>query len=415
MRGQNLHTAAIYLALDPRSGMHCIVRLVPAETVEQPFGPVDPDDMNRLLMARDPGALLDAAEALGPMHRDTGAGVGLKDRCYKPSELQGTGAPKVRLQAADAERLLKECYFDPYSERDGAVDIGYHQTGRLARAAARRAVEARDFSNARDFSFADDQFRYLMEPLHDWVFARNLLSIVLRIGGLLRSHPSEAHILDKAGFTFVRPDGRYLRIRMEGDCYVAPVGFNPFYRIGNVFLNDITFDKNVIWPLYSAYTDIKKTNWTKTVIDNHLVTDGGIKFLTSVNAGQAEGTLEARDKQDLYHTWWYIALRAEDGMSQRNVADRLLRSLDSALFKPELTYSGRPMHEMEPASKPTNLLEAMWLLVRDHPDRYLLTCENCHRTVLSGTQGGERRFCSDSCRASWNKEHRETSDGPHKE
>lgn len=401
-----MHTEAIYLALDSQSGMHCLVRLVPIDELGQPYAPVDIDNLNRLLMARDPEALVVAARDLGPMYPGGKDGAGREELCFRPSGLRAEDGAKPRFETPDPEKLLRECYFDPYAEPDNSAGLGYHQTGRLARSASKRIADAFGIQNARDYSFADDGFRYLIEPLHDWVFARNLLSITLRIGGLLRANPMEESVLTAAGFTHMLPDTRYLRIRMGDSCYVAPIGFNPFYRDGGVIANSISFSEGIIWPLFSSITDVKKSNLIKQVIDNHLVTDERVKFLTAVNAGQVDGSLSSRDVHSLVHTWWYIALVSEEGMTQRDVANMLLQALDRALFSPELTYSGVPMREVEPAAKPKNLLEAMWLIVRNHPDRYLLTCDYCHRTVFSGTQGGERRFCSNSCRAAWNKEHR---------
>lgn len=91
--------------------------------------------------------------------------------------------------------------------------------------------------------------------------------------------------------------------------------------------------------------------------------------------------------------------------SQMQLANRLLQAFDGMLFQPQLTYTGIKMEEIAPERKPSNILEAMWLLVRNHPGYYFLTCKRCMRTVLSGTQGGERSFCSNSCRATWSKEH----------
>lgn len=118
-----------------------------------------------------------------------------------------------------------------------------------------------------------------------------------------------------------------------------------------------------------------------------------------------EGSFAPRETYPEESKWWYLAI-VDDGTSQIGLANTLLDAFDRALFKPEVSYSGLAMREIAPKASPTNLLEAMWLLARDHPGRYVMTCENCHRTVLSGTQGGERRFCSDSCRATWNKAHR---------
>ncbi|OUO57931.1 hypothetical protein B5F74_11405 [Collinsella sp. An271] len=353
-------------------------------------------------MAHDPEALLQAAIALGPMHLSGAHDGDLEGRCFKPSELQGGDGPKLR--TPDTEQLLKECYFDPYSTPENSGGIAYRQTGRLARAAATRAATAYSFDNARDYSFADSQYRFLVEPLHDWVFARNLLSIVLRIGGLLRAKPEDKNILESAGFTYAKPKTRSQLLGMEGACYVIPIGFNPFYRKGNIIKNDAGFDANVIWPLYGSLVESRKKGLAGGAADDHLATCPDVKFLTAVVAGQAKGTFAPRESHDLINTWWYLALR--EGENQIDTANMLLRALDRALFEPELCYTGEPGREIAPARRPGNLLEAMWLLARDHPNRYLLTCENCGRTVLSGNQGGERRFCSGSCRAAWNKEHR---------
>lgn len=398
---------SIYLALDPRSGMHCIVRLVPVDRLEEPFPPVSPDALNDLLMARDAKSLLDAASALGPMFTAAGGTGALKKRCFKPSELQGGGKLKLRLEAPEPLRLIAECFFDPYTEIDDATVDGFNPTGRTAKTAANSAATDFNFLAARDYSFADSQFRYLIEPLHDWVFARNLISIVLRIGGLLRAGSKSENVLSDAGFAFAEPSTRRQRYMMEGACYVIPIAFNPFYQKGNLILNSFKFDRNVVWPLYSSITEIEEAPLTKTLLDHHLIMERDVKFLTSVEAGQSEGhILLPRELHDPINMWWHMVLKAPEGSTQLDIANTLLRGLDRSLFKPELAYSGVSMREIEPAAKPTNLLEAMWLLVREHPDRYLLTCENCHRTVLSGTQGGERRFCSNSCRTAWNRNRR---------
>lgn len=398
---------SIYLAMDPRSGMHCLVRPVPIEDLGHPFGPVNPDDLNELLMARDATSLIEAARKLGPMFKGHSAGD-LDKKSFKPSELQGDGKHKVRLEPPEADRLINECFFDPYAEHIAGTDLGFAPSGRTAKTSAANAAAELNFLNARDLSFADGHLRYLIEPLHDWIFARNLLSIILRIGGLLREDPERDEVLSSAGFILSDPRTRHQLFMMEDPCYVIPIAFNPFYQKGNLILNSFKFDSRVVWPLYDSITEIARTKATKTIIDHHLKTESRVKFLTSVEANRADGRLFLpREQHDPINRWWHMALRTSEGASQLEVANMLLRGLDKVLFKPELAYTGSPMHEIEPAAKPNNLLEAIWLLVRNHPDRYLMTCENCHRTVLSGTQGGERRFCSTSCRATWNRAHKE--------
>ena len=52
---------------------------------------------------------------------------------------------------------------------------------------------------------------------------------------------------------------------------------------------------------------------------------------------------------------------------------------------------------------------ALWAAFLRHEGRYLMTCKQCGRTVLSTTQGSSREFCSDTCRATYNKAMRDAS------
>lgn len=400
-----METDAIYIAKDPRSRMHCFIRRVPAECLGREYSPIDPDRVNNLLMARDVEALIEAAANLDPMYIHATALGTRRSMCFKPSELQGP-RPLIRFDEPDQNQLLLEGYFDPYSTHDGSGNMAFRQTGRLAKAATKRAIEAYSFTKARDYSFADEQFRYLIEPMQDWIFSRNVLSVSLRIGALLRAGQDREHILDAAGFNLAHPETPDQKKRLGGDCYVIPIGFNPFYREGNLWANDFGFDEETIWPLYSSMTDVNRTPLLKQVVDNHLKVNGHVKFFTAAISGEAKGTFAPRKTHDLTHTWWYLALSALPNNNQIATANMMLQSFDSTLFHAKLAYGSTAMKEIVPAEMPQNLLEAIWLLVRSHPDRYLLTCENCHRTVFSGTQGGERRFCSNACRATWNKEHR---------
>lgn len=402
-----MSSESIFLAMDPRSGMHCIVRPIPIDNLRRPFDPIHPDNLNELLMARDAASLIEAARKLGPMFIGIDA-HDLDKKVFMPSELQGTGKRKLKLEAPEPERLMNECFFDPYATLVDSSDVGYSPFGRKAKSSTFATAAEHDFLKARDLSHADAYFRYLIEPLHDWVFARNLLSITLRIGGLLRANPDSRDVLSAAGFALSNPATRHQRFMMQGACYVIPIAFNPFYQKGSLVWNSIKFDADVVWPLYDSITEVARSRATKTIIDHHLKTEERVKFLTSVEVNQADGhILLPRDQHDPVNRWWHLVLKAPDGASQMEIANTMLRGLDRSLFKPDLAYTGSPMKEIEPAVKPRNLLEALWLLIRDHPGRYLMTCENCHRTILSGTQGSDRRFCSDSCRAAWNKAHRE--------
>lgn len=192
-----MRTDRIYIARDGKSGMHVLVRILAVGDIGADYLPIDPDGFNELMMARDARSLVLAAKGLGPMLASEGD---LAGRIFVPSELQRSIAGEMDLVPSDLGGLLSECYFDPYAEPIGTGGMGYREIGRTGKKAARDLIEGFDFSNAGDLSYLDSQFRAVVEPLHDWVFARNLLSIVLRIGGLYRAGVDPKAILETARF-----------------------------------------------------------------------------------------------------------------------------------------------------------------------------------------------------------------------
>ena len=84
--------------------------------------------------------------------------------------------------------------------------MGYRAIGRTGKKSARELIDDFDFTIAGDLSYLDSQFRAIVEPLHDWIFVRNLLSILMRIGGLYRFGADPDTILEAARFRQVNPD-----------------------------------------------------------------------------------------------------------------------------------------------------------------------------------------------------------------
>ena len=186
------------------------------------------------------------------------------------------------------------------------------------------------------------------------------------------------------------------------------MAYNPFYRTDTLAITDAPLDIRKEWPIYANLVNIGRQS-TRPTVDYRLKGEGNrfIRFLTSLETKQPAGACrKGRPEED---RWCYLVVSSDIGgkpvKDQMRIANRLLQAFDGRLFQPRLAYSGVKMTEIAPERKPRNIMEAMWLLARDHPDRYLLTCRRCMRTVLSGTQGGERSFCSNSCRATWSKEH----------
>lgn len=179
-----MHTDQIYIARDGKSGMHVLVRILAVDDIGVDYPPIDPDNFNKLMMARDVKSLVLAARDLGPMYISADI---LSRRTFIPSHLQQEIECGFNLIPPNLESLLSECYFDPYAIPDEIAGMGYRAIGRTGKKATRELINELDFTKAGDLSYLDSRFRAIVEPLHDWVFARNLLSILMRIGGLYRS------------------------------------------------------------------------------------------------------------------------------------------------------------------------------------------------------------------------------------
>lgn len=400
-----MRTNQIYIARDGKSGMHVLVRILAVDDIGKDYLPIDPDDFNKLMMARDVRSLVLAARDLGPMYISADMGS------IKPSHLQQHIEHEVNLVPSDLESLLSECYFDPYALPIGTDDMDYRAIGRTGKKSTRELIDELDFTKAGDLSYLDSQFCAIVEPLHDWIFARNLLSILMRIGGLYRFGADPDTILEAARFRQMDPTVLKKRFNIDTDtCYAIPVILNPIYRMENSVIKDTPFDTMEFCPLYSSLID-NKTSFSRAAIEQHLkgCGNGFVKFLTPLKESHVKNGLDNHESHSEGSRWQYMVVSSKTAAcaikSQMQLANRLLQVFDGILFQPQLAYTGIKMAEMAPERKPRNILEAMWLLVRNHPGYYLLTCKRCMRTVLSGTQGGDRSFCSNSCRATWSKEH----------
>lgn len=403
-----MRTNQIYIARDGKSGMHVLVRILAVDDIGVDYPPIDPDNFNKLMMARDVKSLVLAARDLGPMYISANI---LSRRTFIPSHLQQDIECGFNLIPSDLESLLSECYFDPYAIPDEIAGMGYRAIGRTGKKATRELINELDFTKAGDLSYLDSQFRAIVEPLHDWVFARNLLSILMRIGGLYRSGADPDTILEAARFRRMDPTVLKKRFNIDtGTCYAIPVTFSPFYRMEHSVVKDMPFDALQFCPLYGSIID-NKNSFSRTAVEQHLKGFGNefVKFLTPLEVSQVKKRLDNHESHSEESKWRYMVVSSKTNAgainSQMQLANRLLQAFDGILFQPQLAYTGIKMAEIAPERKPCNILEAMWLLVRNHPGYYLLSCKRCMRTVLSGTQGGERSFCSNSCRATWSKEH----------
>lgn len=265
-----------------------------------------------------------------------------------------------------------------------------------------------DYSTPPEFALRFWQMRIsarYLEPLQDWVLLRNLLSISLRLGGTMRTMRSEAaenNLLVKSGFIKSERSNLSSKLAIDAPGYSIPVMFNPFYRDGNALINDATFDDESTWPLYRTIVESQSRHLGLTNV-GCLKGCERIKFVTGPQARSDLGRLVPVFTRPTEAKWLYMVIEDRGGASQLELANELINVLDRLLYAPILSYTGKPMEEI--AIESMWLPCSLWSIVRSHPNHYLLTCENCQRTVLSTNQGPNKRFCSDSCRVSWGRTH----------
>lgn len=361
-----------FLALNRATGSHCLIRVVPEGSARPPVVPIGAVGLNRLLMARDAEALVEAAIGLGPLYGDSRSSG---KRCA--SRAIGERSASGDLGAPDSDLLFRECFFDPFAARavdrgrtygadalasgeESLVAGGYVPIGRPRRAPARRACCR---YGAQVPLCTCPGTPLASESLSDWILIRNLLSIVFRISSVLHAVGKGDRALSLAGFTRVRADvGRWGEI-IGGDCFVIPVASSLGY-IGETL--------------------------------REAVERGPIRLLEF----PAASTMGCGDGADgLLGDWRYLAIDVEHGgRGELESANELLAWLDASIPPRAIEY--RPDRGLSYKSGFGSFLEAAWAVVREHPGRYPMTCEHCGRTVLSTMQGPGKRFCSDSCRVS---------------
>lgn len=93
-----MHTDQIYIARDGKSGMHVLVRILAVDDIGKDYLPIDPDDFNKLMMARDVRSLVLAARDLGPMYISADI---LSRRIFIPSHLRQHIEHVVNLAPSD--------------------------------------------------------------------------------------------------------------------------------------------------------------------------------------------------------------------------------------------------------------------------------------------------------------------------
>lgn len=393
--GRSMATEAV-LVRDQRTKMHALVRPVAPAEIDVLAPAVTVEQFNALMMAKTPAALCDAIDAIGPLRRmrsDMGSG---KERLLLTSKEALSLVEDGSFARADADALLDECLLDPFVRLSDAAT--FVREGRRPLGEARRAVEERSPDRLGDLlATAGDGALVEVEPLRDWLLARNLISVAARLAGLTRvsaAYEGGSGTLERAGFVEVSRTTLISRLTLVTPrAWVLPLLFNTWYREGNLIANDADYPAGLIEPLFerltetvSHYLGLRRTRVLKGAKE--------VAFLSATSANVTQGSSIVRDRRPEEDRWVYLTLQGDD---QDALALALLRALDSLLGVRMVSYTGYESQGLPIGYR--DAPAALWETLLRHERHFLVTCKQCGRTVLSTKQGPPREFCSDACRS----------------
>ena len=388
-----MRTDRIYIARDGKSGMHVLVRILAVGDIGADCLPIDPDGFNELMMARDARSLVLAAKGLGPMLAREGD---LAGRIFVPSELQRSIAGEMDLVPSDLGGLLSECYFDPYAEPIGTGGMAIGKSAERERRPQETYRRVRLLQCRRPIlpRFAVPRRRRAAarlglceEPALDSPAHRRALQAGATRRPSWKPHgfARSSHRARKTGSIWAQQHALRSQWHTTRTTAQIPWRFRraPRYPRGVAPLRRPSRHRKTVDAARHRSSPERRGERVHQV--SHLARDETARRYRP----------QRRPEED---RWCYLVVSSDIGgkhvKDQMRIANRLLQAFDGRLFQPRLAYSGVKMTEIAPERKPRNIMEAMWLLARDHPDRYLLTCRRCMRTVLSGTRVANAHFAA---------------------
>ena len=379
------------------SGLHCVVRLVPAGDGLAPYeGVSDQDAINSLVSARSLNKLLAAIDHLPPLVPSRADGM----RVLRVREVAGRVAELF--QRSDLGVLLDECAY--YSNRAVKVDERGAKIAINARDALGGGLEAElaKVVNAGQ----EDSYRVSVEPLLDWCFARNCIGLILRMVAALQAGDSDI-VLEAVGFELMEDK------RLNASFWSIPLAFNPFSaprtRLGwNPFEEHSPLLFNATDKIESADTHMPRWN----------IGDGGAYLLTSYDASGIRRCLlgepdksESCDERALYlcvenpddkdegalarqvlNAFWYMAR----DLRFQGTRNSLPTELGWEIAQEGIFYEA-PVTTIRQLSGFSKLLYQSYY----RGTQRIAICRNCGCATLQLNHGRMKEFCSNACRAQW--------------
>lgn len=393
-RNQGFVTKVVYSRTNK---VHLILRIVPIERLRWSWD--DQTDrvfeyFNSLVSTRSLDGLLKAIEKLPPIIPSRQ--LGSMKVVYEKNELSSGFFSS--LLPCRSPQLKDESYLDscrPIRSNASRVDSFIKSWGSCGDDFRGLAEAALDAGNV-----------ILVEPLQDWTFLRNSLSICAR---LIVECSSSSPSLKRCGFFEAYSN------RLRKSLLCIPIKYNTF------FANPISLDATKTAPFYYALTKAasQKTNIPMAEVDIHTL-DPSNETVFITTKPTAIGKTEVQDKSAKEEKVLLLCVQdnGDNGDMARAIVSsfsRAFRHLSIPLGKKgengklNCGWSYDENGEFEeldgPRLCPQSLASSLWYRLAYHPEENLSRCKWCEGALLSKKIGATREFCSGSCRVQFGRKY----------
>lgn len=386
-------------------GMHVLVRTVPKDAglVDRPK--VSMADLNALLSSRKPRELALAVSKLPPLlplgpdlPRKGSWATGLEDALRVADDL-GLGP-------VDVEILQYESQFD--------ANTSVSMSASASRSAAERMSYSAEWLRGAFDGCDPGAADLVIEPLAEWVFARNVLGIVAKLLALIETTDAP---MERAGFA--KRENSYL----GEEIWYLPFAFNPFFAPTKPSLASIAArfgDYGIYNPLLKLTTrqeQMKRRGGNpiqrqvEEVIANCFgpspLAGGGAVYLLTAPVASEDYIRLIGGKRAATERRYMLCTSAGDSQqaAARRVANALidavasLRSDDGRsefgwVERRECRFEASPISEFEGCST----LSALMLQIVYRGSNRIAVCSNCGCAILQTQKGPLKEWCSPACR-----------------
>lgn len=386
----------ITVAFDKKQRLHYVIRDIPRGSLGWDAGADCTRQLNSLLAAKTPTALLRAIEAMPSLYPE-----GRFSKKTRPIEsAQEVRYALVRLGECDEDQLRAEMWMESATplRSDTAkmskfiADYGYGNEG------------LEDWAEA----VLDDGRVIVVEHLQDWMTLRNSLTLC---GRLLAQLQDGNHApLEDAGF-YHRNNSR-----LKDDFYIIPFKFNAFFARASA-------DWEEKDPLYnSLVTEGKLSSRYKFIDDLRGAfpdpSESDVFLVARPTATQEYDSFFASKRREPADKTLYLMVRNsgdQEAMAKKVIlafteAFRGLEDWEQGMRGKEgRRGTGRPLGwaydamgafaKLDEARElPLSFPSALWHRLLYHHAQALVICSHCKNAILSSEQGTRREYCSDTCR-----------------